>query len=63
MEKVEYVGKRGSNKIALGLKNKEKVREWFLKNKGGTQSACIKETGLTNKTVSKHLTTILKEQE
>ena len=63
MEKVIYKEQRGKNKTALGLKNKEAVRNWFLAHaEGGTQAACCADLGLSRVTVGQHLKAILEEQ-
>lgn len=62
MEKVSYGEKRGQGRIALGKKNKEKVRAWFLKNRNGTQKDCQKGTGLALVTIRTHLRAILSDQ-
>jgi len=46
---------RGKNKKELSKKNKAKVRAWFVKNPGGYISSCCRDTGLTYKTVKKHI--------
>jgi len=59
---IKYTENRGKNRIDLAKINKEKIRLWFLKNQGGTQKDCQKETGLSLITIRKHLTSILNEQ-
>lgn len=61
MEKIKYSEQRGKSRVLVGLKNREKVREWFLKNNNSTQRACCESTGLSKLTVSQHLKAILNE--
>lgn len=60
---LEILDGRGRNKIAVSIANKEIVKQWFLNNKGGMQVECQRDTGLSDRTVRKHLRAILSEQE
>lgn len=55
---MKVVDGRGKNKKAVSKANREKVRAWFLKNPGDYISSCCHGTGLTYKTVKKHILAI-----
>lgn len=48
---------------SVEVKNKEIVKQFFLKNPGETKAECCRATKLTYPTVIKHVKAILAEQE
>lgn len=53
---------QGGRSKKIGIKNKERVRKWFLSNPGMSIADCSRALGLTWPTVHKHVKSIQKEQ-
>ena len=53
---------RGQNKKRDAIINFKKVHAYFIKYPDSTISDCCDSTGLTYKTVKKHINSILKEK-
>ncbi len=49
-----------SGPISVGSRNRERVREWFIKNPNTTVSDCMRALNMTWITVKKHVVAIQK---
>lgn len=52
---------RGSPGLELGAENLARVREWFSKNLGGTQTECAEALELSVMAVNRHVKTLRAE--
>jgi len=62
MANIPYEDRRGVNKKEDARKNKQAILDWFIAHPNETQKACAASLGLSTKTVSTHLKTIIAEQ-
>jgi len=52
---IKFGEKRGEHKRKEGIKNREKIREFFMRHPDATQVACQCALGLSQKTVLTHV--------
>jgi len=59
---MEVIDGRGKHKLVLKANNKTKVKAWILANPGRFIKDCCEGTGLTYKTVKRHILAVQAEE-